>query len=135
MEQLIGDYVDQAGGQDLPERIATKVHWLVFEATHAQRLLSGAPPAAARGDGPHVSSGLRRSIWSTFRSDLVVAAYSTVLFGVKAGLVAMAAVLFALVVAVGGVDGLVQRYIRTTCGGHESTALSRRCITARSFMG
>lgn len=125
MEELIGYYVDQAGGKELPEKITNYVHWFVFEVSHAQRLLA-APTAIPPGKESRVSSGLRRSIWSTFRLDLVVAAYSTVLFGLKVGMVAMATTLFALVVAVGGIDGLVQRYIRTACAGHESAALYHR---------
>lgn len=125
MEQLIGYYVEQAGGQDLPEKIAFHLHGLVLDR-RAQRLLAADPPTPAQGDAPRVATGLRRGIWSTFRPDLVVAAYSTVLFGLKAGMTAMAATSFGLVVIVGGIDGLVQRHIRTACAGHESAALYHR---------
>jgi len=125
MEQLIGYYVDQADRSPLPEQIALKLHWAVFEATPAQRLLSAEPPAARAHDS-RVSAGLRRSIWSTFRPDLVVAGYATILFGVKAALIAMAAVVFMLLLLTGAADGLAQRYIRTQCFGHESAALYHR---------
>lgn len=128
MQQLIGYYVDLAGkNAGFVEEIADKGFWLVFEATHAQRLLSQPPTMATRNyPSTDVGTATRRGLWATFQPDMVIAGYATILFGIKLGMVAIALVIFALVMISAGTDGLVQRYIRRACGGYESAAIYHR---------
>jgi integrating conjugative element membrane protein (TIGR03747 family) len=127
MEQLIGFYVDKSSAKGFVEKVATGTYWLVFEATEAQRLLTIAPAAVADSDNKvALSPALRRGVGAAFKPYIQVAAYATVLFGVKLGIIALALPLLALLLTCFGIDGLVQRYIRRACGGHESAAIYHR---------
>lgn len=124
MEELIGYYVDRTVQSGLVEKMATSSYWLVFQATNAQKLLLSAPTQPR--DSIALAHGLRRGFWAAFKPELKVAAYATVLFGVKLGVLLLALPLLALLLLCFGVDGIVQRYIRRACGGHESAALYHR---------
>lgn len=125
MESLIGYYVDKSASKGLIEEAATKTYWLVFEATAVQRLLA-AEPAAPHKDNIAIGQGIRRGIWAAYKPELRTAAYATVLFGVKLGILLLALPLLAVLLLCFGVDGMVERYIRRACGGHESAALYHR---------
>jgi integrating conjugative element membrane protein (TIGR03747 family) len=124
MEQMIGYYVDRASSKGFVENVANSTYWLVFEATSAQKLLSTPPPP--QNDSIAVGRSLRRGLWAVFKPEILVACYATVLFGVKLGVLALAMPLLAILMLCFGADGLVQRYIRRACGGHESAALYHR---------
>lgn len=128
MEQQISYYVDKAPSQGLVKTLAYKAYWLVFEATSFQRLLSSAPkPADATAEYQDpLGRSVHRTIWAAYRQDLIVIAYGTVLFGVKAAIVLFVIPLFLILMIAAGIDGLVQRAIRRACGGHESDTLYHR---------
>ena len=125
MEQIIGYHVDKAPAGGFVEKVASGTYWLVFEATHAQKYLTKAP-AAGSAEAPAMGPALRRGMWAAFKPEILVAAYATVLFGVKLGVLILALPLLAVLMACFGVDGLVQRHIRRACGGHESASLYHR---------
>ena len=124
MEEMIGYYVDKSTSKGLIEQLATGTYWLVFEATTLQRVLIAAP--AAPKENLAIAHGLRRGLWAAFKPELRTAAYATVLFGVKLGILLLALPLLVVLLICFGVDGMVQRYIRRACGGHESAALYHR---------
>lgn len=124
MEEMIGYYVDKSTSKGLIEQLATGTYWLVFEATTLQRVLTAS--TAAPKDNIALAHGLRRGLWAAFKPELRTAAYATVLFGVKLGILLLALPLLAVLLICFGVDGMVQRYIRRACGGHESAALYHR---------
>ena len=124
MEEMIGYYVDKSTSKGLIEQLSTGAYWLVFEATTLQRVLIAAPAAAK--ENLAIAHGLRRGLWAAFKPELRTAAYATVLFGVKLGILLLALPLLAVLLICFGVDGMVQRYIRRACGGHESAALYHR---------
>jgi integrating conjugative element membrane protein (TIGR03747 family) len=124
MEQLIGFYVDRAAAKGFVERVANGAYWVVFEATSIQKLLS--TPPAPKDDKIALAGAIRRGTWAAFKPELATAAYATVLYGVKLGVLALALPLLALLMLCFGVDGMVQRYIRRACGGHESASLYHR---------
>jgi integrating conjugative element membrane protein (TIGR03747 family) len=124
MEKMIGYYVDRASSKGFVEKVANSTYWLVFEATAAQKMMFVPPPPQI--DSIAVGRGLRRGIWAVYKPEILVAGYATVLFGVKLGVLALAIPLLAILMLCFGADGLVQRYIRRACGGHESAALYHR---------
>lgn len=124
MEKLIGYYVDHAPSKGFVEKLAIDAYWLVFEATSAQRKLATAP--TVKYDNMNLAPRLRGGIWAAFKPELKTAAYATVLFGVKLGVLLLALPLLGVLLLCFGVDGMVQRYIRRACGGHESAALYHR---------
>lgn len=124
MEKMIGYYVDKSTSKGLIEQLATGTYWLVFEATTLQRVFIAAPAAAK--ENLAIAHGLRRGLWAAFKPELRTAAYATVLFGVKLGILLLALPLLAVLLICFCVDGMVQRYIRRACGGHESAALYHR---------
>jgi integrating conjugative element membrane protein (TIGR03747 family) len=121
MERIIGYYVDAAGNNPLLDKVATKAYWLVFEVTRAQEMLS--VPAT---ESKPISQAVRRAFGAGLKVDLTVASYATILFGVKLAIMALAAPLFAVLMAVAVVDGGVQRFIRKACGGMESSSIYHR---------
>lgn len=128
MEQQINYYVDKAPSKGLVEALAFKAYWLVFEATSFQRLVSSAPKpadASTQYQDP-LGKSVHRTIWAAYRQDLIVVAYGTVLFGVKAAIVLFVIPLFFILLVAAGIDGLVQRSIRRACGGNESDTLYHR---------
>jgi integrating conjugative element membrane protein (TIGR03747 family) len=124
MEGLIGYYVDRAAAKGFVERVANGAYWVVFEATSIQKLLTTPPPP--RNNSMAVGGAVRRVTWAAFKPELATAAYATVLYGVKLGVLALALPLLAVLMVCFGVDGLVQRYIRRACGGHESASIYHR---------
>lgn len=133
MGQLLDYYIDQAGPRAQWVRgIADTGYYWVFEATEAQRRFFTAPaPLAApvggsAGARTNLAMATKRGLWAVFKPDLVVVAMATLLFGVKAGLAALAAILIAVLMLAAGVDGLVQRSIRRDSGGNESASLYHR---------
>ncbi len=69
---------------------------------------------------------LKRSVSAAFLPEFQIALHGTVLYAAKLGVAApLLGVLFLWLVAF-GVDGLVQRSIRRSCGGYESAAIYHR---------
>lgn len=121
MPELIGYYLKKSGDVAFVQAVALKVYWMAFEATAMQRQLTTQPSNAQT-----VAATTRRMVWATLRDDVKVAAYATVLFGVRLAIVMLALPLFLALQLAAGVDGLVQRQIRKDCGGNESAALYHR---------
>lgn len=124
MEELIGYYVDGAPSKGFVEMLADKTYWLVFEATTVQKTLASQP--VVRRDELKLAPRIRGGLWAAFKPEIKTAAYATVLFGVKVGVLLLALPLLGVLLLCFGVDGMVQRYIRRACGGHESAALYHR---------
>lgn len=123
MTELIDFYVAKSPAKGFVESAATTAHWIVFEATEAQRRLLR-PPEAKRDD--KLGKAVKRGFWAAFQPQLRTMAWATVLFGAKVGIMLLAIPIFIVLMAVATVDGLVQRYVRKACGGHESAALYHR---------
>jgi integrating conjugative element membrane protein (TIGR03747 family) len=121
MPELIGYYLKKSGDVEFVQTVALKVYWMAFEATAIQRRLTSQP-----SDAQTVGATTRRIVWAAMRDDLRVAAYATVLFGVRLAITVLALPLFLALQFAAGVDGLVQRQIRKDCGGNESSALYHR---------
>ncbi len=69
---------------------------------------------------------ITRSAYLAHRAELEVAMVATQLFGVRVALLVTAVPLLGLLYAVASADGLVQRAIRRSCGGRESSSLYHR---------
>lgn len=69
---------------------------------------------------------VKTSIWLSFKPEIEVLLYNSILFAAKLGVVVGLAPIYVLWMVVFGVDGLVQRYVRRACGGHESASIYHR---------
>ena len=123
MSTLIDYYVEKSPAKGFVEHVATTSYWLVFDATAAQRRLLKPPPIKT---DEKLGQAVKRGFWVAFQPQIRTAAWATILFGAKLAIIALAIPIFLVLMAVAGVDGLVQRYIRKSCGGHESAALYHR---------
>lgn len=106
MRALIDYYLHHTSDAAYVQTIAIKLHWLAFDATSLQRTFI-API-------------------NSIYSDLRVAGFATILYGIKIAIVLLSLPLFVALQVVAIIDGLVQRYIRKACGGNESSALYHR---------
>jgi integrating conjugative element membrane protein (TIGR03747 family) len=121
MPELIGYYLTKAQDVEFVQAMALNAYWVAFEATAAQRTLTAKP-----NDSQSVGATTRRMVWAALHNDVRVAAYATVLFGVRIAITVLALPLFIALQVAAAVDGLAQRQIRKDCGGNESSALYHR---------
>lgn len=127
--RLIDFYVqtpNALGKESLIEKMASGTYWLAFEATPLQRRLLKEQPPDGNPTEMRVGKKVKQSFWAAFSRELEVAAYGTVLFGVRLAILLLMLPLFAVLLACASIDGMVQRYIRKACAGHESASLYHR---------
>lgn len=125
VERQIGYYVDKADTTGVASKMATATYAWVFEKMKIHIMLAPKAQPAQQPD-TSVTPYLKRSIWAAFRPELLTAAYATVLYAAKLGISLTALPLLLIWVLAFGADGLVQRSIRRSSGGHESAAVYHR---------
>jgi len=96
------------------------VKWPVLKWVRSERIR---PTTQAPGI---LAPMLKTSIWASYKPEIEVMVFNTILFVAKLGVVAGLAPIYVLWLVVFGVDGLVQRYVRRACGGHESASIYHR---------
>lgn len=121
MGDLVEYYLDQAPNKQVANDVAGVSRALVFGWPGvATALSSEANPAA-----PSLLGGaLQRSTRGQGRELILVTMHAVELLGVRLMLLFSALPALALLLAVALIDGLVARYVRRECGGHESANAS-----------
>ncbi|MBK1982626.1 DUF4400 domain-containing protein [Achromobacter xylosoxidans] len=123
MGDLVEYYLDQAPNKQVANDVAGVSRALVFGWPGvATALSSEANPAA-----PSLLGGaLQRSTRGQGRELILVTMHAVELLGVRLMLLFSALPALALLLAVALIDGLVARYVRRECGGHESATRHTR---------
>lgn len=126
MDFYLAELGDRSG---LATELALKGYDLVFAATEAQRrffsgVLDKDVPRA--GLSSKLAGVLRQGVRVGFRNPLRIAAYNTLLYGVKLAVAAVGLLLLGAVWVVASVDGLALRSIRKACAGKESALIYHR---------
>ncbi|CAB3936245.1 MULTISPECIES: DUF4400 domain-containing protein [Achromobacter] len=123
MGDLVEYYLDQAPNKQVANDVAGVSRALVFGWPGvATALSSEANPAA-----PSLLGGaLQRSTRGEGRELILVTMHAVELLGVRLMLLFSALPALALLLAVALIDGLVARYVRRECGGHESATRHTR---------
>lgn len=80
----------------------------------------------SQGQGLSIPDTVVRGFYLRHAEGIEVAMVAVQLFGARLPLIAMASPLLLLMYAVGAVQGIVDRRIRTACGGRESASLYHR---------
>lgn len=123
MGNLVEYYLDQAPNRQVANDVAGVSRALVFGWPGvATALSSEANPVA-----PSLLGGaLQRSVRGQGRELILVTMHAVELLGVRLLLLFSAFPALALLLAVALIDGLVARYVRRECGGHESATRHTR---------
>ena len=119
---LVGYYVENSPRRDLAESVALNAYQFVFLRS-SQKLQDLTPDGASNSK---VGKLLERGFQSTAQIELHIVGWSMILFATRLVLVGFTLPFFLLLMVVGFVDGVVQRYHRKSCGGHESAAMYHR---------
>jgi integrating conjugative element membrane protein (TIGR03747 family) len=115
-----------AARQGWPEGFVTRsanvLYRLVFEASGMHEM----GVRFSQGQGLSILDSVVRGFYLRHAEGIEVAMVAVQLFGARLALLAMASPLLLLMYAVGAVQGIVYRRIRTACGGRESASLYHR---------
>ncbi len=101
---------------------ANAVYRMIFEASGMHEM----GVRFSQGQGLSIPDSVVRGLYLQHAEVIEVAMVAVQLFGARLTLLAMASPLLLLMYAVGAVQGLVDRRIRTDCGGRESASLYHR---------
>lgn len=103
-------------------------YWIFFKATLIHSLmdqLDNGPPLDRFG------LAIAKATLIPLDSEVRVAMIAAKIYGIRVALFIMCIPFFIVAYAVGFCDGLVERYIRTVCGGRESAGLYHRAKYAQ----
>ncbi|MDP2430826.1 MAG: DUF4400 domain-containing protein [Pseudomonadota bacterium] len=121
------DVVSRFGANSGSARIAVAtanlIYWLVWEVTRIHDAMTAFSDPAPRG---MLDTFLRNALIVPFQSEIYVLMDATKIFGIRLAIFITALPVFLLAYVVGTVDGLVQRYIRRSGAGRESSSLYHR---------
>lgn len=102
---------------------ANRLYWLVWELTRIHEAMIAFADPTPRG---MLDTYLRNVLIVPFAAEIYVLMDATKIFGERLALFITAWPVFGLAYVVGTVDGLVQRYIRRSGAGRESSGLYHR---------
>ena len=122
VEQLSAMAAEQGWPEGFVTHSANAVYRVIFEASGMHEM--GVRFSQERGLS--IPDSVVRGFYLRHAEGIEVTMVAVQLFGARLTLLAMASPLLLLMYAVGAVQGLVDRRIRTDCGGRESASLYHR---------
>ncbi len=134
--RVVSEFGSNSQAADLAVTTANTLYWLIWEITSIHDAMTAFSDPTPRG---LLDTFLRNVLIVPFQAEIYVLMDATKIFGVRLAIFMSALPVFALAYVVGTTDGLVQRFIRRSCAGRESSGLYHRAkyfqLSGAAFLG